>query len=111
MWGGDPVKSMPTGELKIEVGPDRPLVIGRQDGGETPYLDPRYRPTPLAPNSARSILSGHEKDLWVSRGHFMIKASPTGVVLVNGVPHREGCALTAHQVGSSDGGVSPCWYV
>ena len=26
----------------------------------------------------------------MSRGHFMIKASPAGVVLVNGVPRREG---------------------
>ena len=90
MWGGDPVKSMPTGELKTEVGPDRPLVIGRQDGGETPYLDPRYRPTPLAPIRPAPSSPGNEKDNWVSRGHFMIKASPTGVVLVNGVPHREG---------------------
>ena len=48
MWGGDPVKSMPTGELKTEVGPDRPLVIGRQDGGNifaARVLDRRYQGT------------------------------------------------------------------
>lgn len=88
MWSAASIATLPSGELKTAVDQDRPLVIGRQHGGETPYLDPRYRPTPLAPNSSRSILSGQEKDLWVSRGHFMLKASSAGVVLVNGVPRR-----------------------
>jgi hypothetical protein len=67
LWGDDRVESLPGGKLKTEVGRDRPLVIGRQSGGELEYLDPHYRPTPLAPNSARSILTGNEKDNWVSR--------------------------------------------
>ncbi len=79
------------GQLKTQLRPDCPMVIGRQEGGETEYLDPRYRPTQLAPGSGRNILSGNqEADRWVSRGHFMLVYHDQGIVLTNGVPHREG---------------------
>jgi hypothetical protein len=79
------------GRLKTQLSPDRPLVVGRQEGGQTPYLDPRYRPTRLAPGSSRSVLCGDRKaDRRVSRGHFMLAYHDRGVVLTNGVPRRGG---------------------
>lgn len=78
------------GRLKTQLCPDSRLVIGRQEGGETEYLDPRYQPTQLAPGSSRTILSSREADNWVSRGHFMLVYHDRGIVLTNGVPHREG---------------------
>jgi hypothetical protein len=78
------------GELKVELQPHRPVVIGRQQGGEIKYLDPHYQPTQLLPGADRSILASNELDKRVSRGHFMLKASPQGICLVNGVPRRGG---------------------
>jgi hypothetical protein len=82
----------PSGELKLQLSPDRTLVIGRKNGGEIEYLDPRYQSSPFVPNSDRTILSRSMWDRCVSRGHFMLKGSPhgEGLVLVNGVPRRGG---------------------
>ena len=78
-------------DLRLVLQPDRPVAIGRQQGGEVPYLDPRYTPTPVLP-SGRSVLTGlgEGRDIYVSRGHFVLRGSPAGLILVNGVPHREG---------------------
>jgi hypothetical protein len=77
-------------ELRTQIEPHRPLVIGRQQGGETPYLDPQYRPTPMVPDTDGCILRASKEDIFVSRGHFMLKGSQRGVLLVNGVPRRGG---------------------
>jgi hypothetical protein len=69
------------------------VVIGRQKGGEVPYLDPRFVPTPIVPESGQTILraDGHDAaDTWVSRGHFMLHSRDGALVLVNGVPRRGG---------------------
>jgi hypothetical protein len=89
-WSSGEMTPDPEGRLKTQLRPDSPLVIGRQEGGETPYLDPRYRPTRLAPGSSRPICGRSEADIWVSRGHFMLVYDARGIVLINGVPHREG---------------------
>ena len=79
-------------ETQLLLHPDRPVVIGRQQGGEVPYLDPSYVSTPILPDTSRSILTqaGAVNDTWVSRGHFMLRASSEGIVLLNGVPRRGG---------------------
>src|SRR5262245_30152512 len=78
------------GELRMQLQPDQPVIIGRQDGGSLEYLDPAYSSTPMMPNAAGSILTRGEKDLYVSRGHFMLRSSPRGILLTNGVPRRGG---------------------
>jgi hypothetical protein len=77
-------------ELKVQLQPNKPIVIGRKNGGQIEYLDPKYQPTPMMPGSARTILTSKEEDIAVSRGHFMLKGSPLGIYLVNGVPRRGG---------------------
>jgi len=79
-------------ETQLLLHPDRPVVIGRQQGGEVPYLDPSYVSTPILPDSGRSVLTraGDGKDICVSRGHFLLRASAEGIVLLNGVPRRGG---------------------
>ena len=79
-------------ETQLLLQPDRPVVIGRQQGGHVPYLDPNYTPTHVLPDSGRSVLTGagDNRDNWVSRGHFVLRANPGGVVLVNGVPRSGG---------------------
>jgi hypothetical protein len=90
VWSSVELTPSPEG-LSARLRPGCPLVIGRQEGGEIEYLDPHYQPTRLAPDSSRTILSGNrEKDIWVSRGHFMLNADPRGILLTNAVPHRQG---------------------
>jgi hypothetical protein len=90
VWSQFEMTPSPEG-LGARLRPGCPLVIGRQEGGAIEYLDPNYRPTQLAPDSSRTILSGNgEKDIFVSRGHFMLSADPRGVLLTNAVPHRQG---------------------
>jgi hypothetical protein len=76
------------GELRLE--PDRPAVIGRQEGRDLEYLDPAYRPTQVLPATGRSVLRGRQEDIFVSRGHFMLRAMAGGILFVNGVPRRGG---------------------
>src|SRR5579885_2862469 len=38
-------------ETLLALRPERPVVIGRQQGGEVPYLDPHYVPTHVLPES------------------------------------------------------------
>jgi hypothetical protein len=80
------------GELKLQLQPDQPVVIGRQEGGQVEYLDPRYQPTQMLPNSSRRVVTSLNRgtDICVSRGHFMLKGSLHGILLLNGVPRRGG---------------------
>jgi hypothetical protein len=91
-WSVGECHAGPDGQLRTLLKPDAPLIVGRQHGGETEYLDPRYKPTIFAPGSStQTVLTGaHEKDNWVSRGHFMLRAHHRGILFVNGVPHRDG---------------------
>jgi hypothetical protein len=79
-------------ELTLQLQPDNAVVIGRQEGGEIEYLDPRYQPTQMLPNSSRRVVASKhsEKDNYVSRGHITLKGALHGVLLVNGVPRRGG---------------------
>lgn len=79
-------------QAKLKIAPDGPVVIGRANGGEIEYLDPKYVPSPIMPGTGTTILQhgGAGSDITVSRGHFMLKAHPLGVLLVNGVPRRGG---------------------
>ena len=80
-------------QVRLRLSPDAPVIIGRQDGGEIEYLDPRYIPSPIMPGSGRTILQrdGKHEDVYVSRGHFMLRgAGAGGVLFVNGVPRRGG---------------------
>jgi len=51
----------------------------RQEGGRLDYLDSRYQPTQLLPNSPQRVLdvTTKEADNCVSRGHFMLNGSRT----------------------------------
>src|SRR5262249_5525452 len=77
-------------ETQVLLHADRPVVVGRQRGGWVPYLDPSYVPTQVVPGSGQSVLTlaGDGQDDYVSRGHFLLRAAPGGVVLLNGVPRR-----------------------
>ena len=68
------------------------FVIGRQEGGGTEYLDPRFRPTQRMPGTfQRVVVDAHRhSDTFVSRGHFTLIGSPFGIIYVNGVPRRGG---------------------
>lgn len=79
-------------EVQLQLAPDAPVIIGRSQGGEIPYLDPSYTPTPIIPGTGKTILrhDGSDEDMYVSRGHFMLRAHPHGILLVNGVSRRGG---------------------
>ena len=79
-------------EFKVKIASHRPVVIGRAEGHDVPYLDPAYRATRVVPGTGQSVLRGAEceRDDYVSRGHFMLRADPAGIVLVNGVPSPGG---------------------
>jgi hypothetical protein len=68
------------------------VVIGRQEGGGTEYLDPRFRPTQRMPGTSQRVIVNvyRHSDTFVSRGHFTLIGSPFGIIFVNGVPRRGG---------------------
>lgn len=76
--------------LALPYGKD--IVIGRQEGGTTEYLDPSCRPTRMMPGSFKPIASNPAEglDTCVSRGHFTLRGSPRGIIFINGVPGRAG---------------------
>jgi hypothetical protein len=84
------ITAEPAGEIKLQIDPHRPVVIGRAHGHEIPYLDPKYSSTPILPETGQCILNGGDKDCYVSRGHFMLRGNALGIVLVNGVPQAGG---------------------
>jgi hypothetical protein len=79
-------------ELTLQLEPDQCVVIGRQEGGRIEYLDPRYQPTQMLPNSSQRVVTtlNRESDICVSRGHFMLRGSVAGILFVNGVPRPGG---------------------
>jgi hypothetical protein len=79
-------------EVQLQLSPDSPVIIGRQEGGEIEYLDPRYHPSPIVPGSGETILQrdGADRDIYVSRGHFMLRGHSSGILFTNGVPRRGG---------------------
>ncbi len=91
LWSRVPF-SQADGQFTTDLAPGQELVIGRQEGGHLEYLDPKYQPTQLMPGSFRPIVTSSRegKDTSVSRGHFMLKGSPQGILFVNGVPKRGG---------------------
>ena len=48
-------------ELKLQLQPDQSVVIGRQEGGEIEYLDPRYHPTQMLPNSNKRVVTSFDR--------------------------------------------------
>jgi len=91
MWSAWDTADEPRPTVRLSLDPDSPVIIGRQEGGKIPYMDPRYRPTQIGP-SGESVLTscGHGIDKCVSRGHFMLRGSPLGILFVNGVPRNGG---------------------
>ena len=87
-----PSEGKTEGELTLQLQPDQSVVIGRQEGGQIDYLDPRYHPTQMLPNSTRRVVTSFSRgsDRFVSRGHFMLRGSVQGILFVNGVPRRGG---------------------
>jgi hypothetical protein len=79
-------------ELRLQLQPDQSVVIGRQEGGQIEYLDPRYHPTQMLPNSTKRVVTSFDRgnDRCVSRGHFMLRGSVQGILFFNGVPRRGG---------------------
>jgi hypothetical protein len=79
-------------EVALRLALDRPVVIGRQETGIPPYLDPAFRSTTIVPGTEQSVLrsAGHGKDTCVSRAHFMLRGEARGIVLTNGVPRLGG---------------------
>jgi len=96
LWHGRDLEAGTCRERKLQLSPDRPAIIGRSEGHEISYLDPSYRATRLVPGTGQNIMrsGGDGSDLYVSRGHFMLRAAGRGVLLVNGVP-RPGGGLRA----------------
>jgi hypothetical protein len=92
LWATPPTSrdTAPLSRLRLEA--RRPAIVGRQEGGTIDYLDPAYRPTQVVPDSGQRVLrpGGGPEDGLVSRGHFMLRAAPCGIVLVNGVPRAGG---------------------
>jgi hypothetical protein len=92
-WAGDEV-AVPANDHQVELrlAPDRPVVIGRQETGIPPYLDPAFRSTTIVPGTEQSVLrsAGHGRDTCVSRAHFMLRGDARGIVLTNGVPRPGG---------------------
>jgi|SRR5579864_463247 len=89
MWSGTP-SSETNGQIVLSLAPGASVIIGRQDGGETEYLDPNYRPTQIMPGTGQAVVSSNPEDTYVSRGHFMLRGSTQGIIFVNGVPKRGG---------------------
>src|SRR5438105_939503 len=90
LWSGATTSAETAAQTTLQLERNQHVVIGRQQGGEIEYLDPRFRPTRIVPATGQLILKQHASDDWVSRGHFMLRAGAQGLVLVNGVPRRGG---------------------
>lgn len=82
----------PSSAAKLQLAPEQCAVIGRQEGGKVPYLDPRFAPTQMMPRTGQCVLTrlGHGRDNAVSRGHFTLRGAACGIILINGVPRRGG---------------------
>jgi hypothetical protein len=92
LWGAHDTISLtvPGPETRLCLQPGASIVVGRQQGGALDYLDPDFRPTNIEPTGGCPVLRGNQHDICVSRGHFTLRGSSRGIVLVNGVPRRGG---------------------
>jgi hypothetical protein len=92
LWSGDTTLRDTGAQAILQIARNQQMVIGRHEPGQIAYLDPRFRPTCLAPQGKAPALTAHgdDSDRCVSRGHFMLRARREGIVLVNGVPRRGG---------------------
>ena len=45
-------------EAQLRLEPDAPVILGRAEGWDVPYLDPTYRATAIVPSSGQRVLSG-----------------------------------------------------
>jgi hypothetical protein len=77
-------------QTRLQLQPQDTVVVGRQNGGSLEYLDPAYQPTRFEPTGGQPVLRGIDQDICVSRGHFMLRGSAAGILLINGVPRRGG---------------------
>ena len=93
LWS-DPASPTPRSDARVQLqlSPEDTVIIGRMNGGEIDYLDPRFVPTPIMPGTGTTILrhGGAGPDVCVSRGHFMLRGHSRGILFVNGVPRRGG---------------------
>lgn len=81
----------PDSALRLQLQPEECAVVGRQEGGDVPYLDPRFISTQIVPGTGQTVLTRNGKvDNCVSRGHFTLRGVGYGLVLINGVPRRGG---------------------
>lgn len=82
----------PLATMRFQLQPEECAVIGRAEGGDVPYLDPRFTSTQIVPSTGQSVLTqgGKGTDTSVSRGHFTLRGVGYGIVLINGVPRRGG---------------------
>ena len=90
LWGLQTLQETgPKVALRLDL--DASIIVGRQEGGRIPYMDPAYQSTQIGPDG-QSVLThnGHGRDICVSRGHFMLRSSPYGILFVNGVPRGGG---------------------
>jgi hypothetical protein len=92
-WGDNPLSVTDAGpQVALQLSPGSPIVIGRQETGIAPYVDPAYRSTRVVPGTGKAIVRSASKgyDVRVSRAHFMLRGNGGGIMLTNGVPRRGG---------------------
>jgi hypothetical protein len=91
-WSHLPLIERNPTEYELPLMPDSSVIVGRSAGGSPPYLEPAYRPTRIVPGTGQAVLhsGGRGTDHYVSRAHFMLRAVPSGLLFVNGVPRRGG---------------------
>jgi hypothetical protein len=92
LWSTPGTASKAESTVRLQLQPGQWVIIGRQEGGQIEYLDPRFVPTQVVPQSGQRVLAqgGSGSDLYVSRGHFMLSGARGGTVFMNGVPRRGG---------------------
>jgi hypothetical protein len=93
LWGGpETAESDPVTQVQLQLRPECPVVIGRQEGTPPPYLDPAYCPTRVVPGTGQAVVwsDSEGKDVRVSRAHFMLRGAAGGIVLTTGVPRVGG---------------------
>lgn len=92
LWGCAAPEQDTSAHAELHLAPEDTVIIGRAEGNGVPYLDPAYRATTIVPHTGRSILKseGRGQDCTVSRAHFMLRGTGSGIVLINGVPRRGG---------------------
>jgi hypothetical protein len=92
-WGGDDTAvSAVDARVRLQLAPDCPVVVGRQEVGIPPYLDPSYRSTRVVPGTGQPVVRSFSegRNRWVSRAHFMLRGESRGIMLTNGVPQLGG---------------------